>query len=386
VPESGLRELRRALLDFVATPTSVVLRALAAPDARLCIDMRRSLLSDDSASLLALLEELQPAQRAGMTAFGHDGRTVLVAPAAGDRPESRKVLVFSHPEAGRVSEVVVYTDGTVPPAETSSVDAVTPIGATRSSVAAGLGSPFELERARVLVTASSDALGFEIASAFLRAGASVAFHGARPSLSVPEPRERAMCAYVRADLSNPAEAERLVLESVSALGGPITILVNNLGPWDSTPLSAISDQAWLEGMQANLGAALQLCQLVAPGMREAGRGSIINISASSAYTRDHGLYGFAKAALGLATESLAVELAPYITVNAVAPGQIEESVPLMNSIDPGAVPHMLSRTPAGRFVTRAEIADLVVALTGPTFDMVTGAVIPADGGYRIPRS
>ncbi|MCU1656733.1 MAG: hypothetical protein JWO57_1389, partial [Pseudonocardiales bacterium] len=259
------------------------------------------------------------------------------------------------------------------------------VSTTQPTAAARTGAPDQTAE-RVLVTASSDTLGFGIASAFVRGGASVAFHGTRPDLALPTAADGASVGYLPADLTDADAAERLVLSAASALGGPITVLINNLGPWDSTPLSELSAHAWETGLQVNLGAALRLSQLVAPGMREAGCGRIVNISAGSAYTRDHGLYGFAKSALGVMTETLAYELAPEITVNAIAPGQIEESVEVMNSIDPAAAPAMLRRTPAGRFVTRADVAQAVVALCGPAFDLLTGAVIPLDGGYRIPRN
>jgi NAD(P)-dependent dehydrogenase (short-subunit alcohol dehydrogenase family) len=312
-----------------------------------------------------------------LTALGHADRTVLLAPARPANPGTRAVFVFSHPGAGKVTEIVSYTDGTDPDDATPEA---APAGATRPVAAAGRIEPCT---DRVLVTASSDTLGFEIAHAFLRAGASVAFHGTRSELTVPAPAVGSRAAYLPADLADAEQSEQLVLDAAVALGGPITILINNLGPWDSTPLSQLSGPAWHTGLQVHMGAALRLAQLVAPGMREAGRGRIVNISAGSAYVRDHGLYGFAKGALGLMTETLAYELAPEVTVNAVAPGQIEESVEAMNAIDPTAVPAMLRGTPAGRFVTRAEVARAVVALCEPAFDMVTGVVLPLDGGYRI---
>ncbi len=236
----------------------------------------------------------------------------------------------------------------------------------------------------MLVTGSSAALGLEIARTFVARGAAVVFHGRRRDFEPPRSTDGARTAYVAADLAVADEADRLAAEASAAMGGPITVLVNNLGPWDGTPLSRISLDGWSQALQSGLTAHLRLAQLVAPGMEAAGYGRIINVTAGSAAKRTHGTYGFVKAALSLLTEGLAAELGPRITVNAVAPGQLEESVPDMNAINPAAVPAMLALTPLGRFARRCEVAELVAALTGPQFDAVTGVSIPIDGGYHLP--
>ncbi len=237
---------------------------------------------------------------------------------------------------------------------------------------------------RVLVTGSSAALGFDIAAAFVARGASVVFHGRRPDFSPPLGTDDEATAYVCADLGDEGQADRLAAEATAAVERPINVLINNLGPWDGTPLSDISPAAWQRALASGLTAHLRLAQLLAPGMQSTGYGRIINVTAGSASRRNHGTYGFVKAALGLLTEGLAAELGPNITVNAVAPGQLEESVPLMNAINPVAVPAMLALTPLGRFARRAEVAELIVALTGPAYDAMTGASIPFDGGYHLP--
>ena len=80
---------------------------------------------------------------------------------------------------------------------------------------------------------------------------------------------------------------------------------------------------------------------------------------------------------------LAVELGPEVTVNAVAPGQIIESAADIAEFDPTFVDRSIEATPAGRLVTRREVADIVAALCSPTFAVVTGATIPVDGGFRL---
>ena len=93
----------------------------------------------------------------------------------------------------------------------------------------------------------------------------------------------------------------------------------------------------------------------------------------------------AKAAMITLTESMAVELAPEITVNCVAPGQIAESADDIAEFDASFVQRAIARTPIGRLATRNEVAEVILSLCGQRFDMVTGATIPIDGGWRINR-
>jgi enoyl-[acyl-carrier protein] reductase III len=71
-----------------------------------------------------------------------------------------------------------------------------------------------------------------------------------------------------------------------------------------------------------------------------------------------------------------------VTVNAVAPGQIIESAADIAEFDPTFVDRAIEATPAGRLVTRREVAEIVATLCSPTFAVVTGATIPVDGGFR----
>src|SRR5207302_4999838 len=103
-------------------------------------------------------------------------------------------------------------------------------------------------------------------------------------------------------------------------------------------------------------------QCVASGMRRRGWGRIVNISAGSAYVRNHSIYGLSKEAIIFLTEELALELGPEVTVNAVAPGQIAESADDIAEFDPTFVERAVRHTPAGRLVTRAEVAAIVAML------------------------
>lgn len=248
-----------------------------------------------------------------------------------------------------------------------------------------------LQGKTALVTGSSRNLGAVIAERLASYGATVAVN-----YHISEEPARALVARLRAetgrehvalpgDMARPDDVRALVEGALDALGGRVDVLVNNAGPFSMTPFVELEEAEWDRILDANLKAAYLASQLVAPGMRQAGWGRIVNIAAGSIVLRNHSVYGLAKSALVVLTEELACELGPEITVNALAPGQIAESGPDIEEIDPGFVARAIAATPAGRLVTRSEVAELVALLCSPAFDMVTGATIPVDGGWRFYR-
>lgn len=238
-----------------------------------------------------------------------------------------------------------------------------------------------------LVTGASRSLGAQIAYAMATAGARVVvnYHSARQAaLDVLARLPGSGHVAVGADASRPAEVDQLVTESERLSGQVIDIVVNNAGPFSMTPYAELDPAEFDLIWNTNVRAAYLAARRTAPGMIEAGWGRIVNISAGSAYLRNHSVYSLAKDAMITLTEQLAVELGPSVAVNCVAPGQILESAQDMAGFDAGFVARTTARTPAGRLVTRADVAGVVLALCSPTFDMVTGATVPVDGGARLP--
>jgi NAD(P)-dependent dehydrogenase (short-subunit alcohol dehydrogenase family) len=234
-----------------------------------------------------------------------------------------------------------------------------------------------------LVTGSSRNLGAVIAERLAAQGATVAvtYRGSQQAAEALVERLGAGHVAVGGDLASDAGA--LVDAAADALGGRIDVLVHNAGPFSMTPFTELGEDEWDEIFDVNVKAAQVATRHLAPAMRAAGWGRIVLLSAGSAYLRNHSIYGLAKQALSFLAEELALELGPEITVNAVAPGQIAESADDIAAYDPSFVERAIAHTPAGRLVTRAEVAELVVALCGPSFDMVTGATLPVDGGWRL---
>ncbi len=241
----------------------------------------------------------------------------------------------------------------------------------------------------VLITGAARHLGAVIAAEF-------AAHGARVAISDRQFTEEAVkraealnrgpgqAANLVCDVSDPAQI-RDVVERVKETFGPVDIMINNAGPFAMDPFLTLRVEDWDFVMNANLRAIYLFAQHVALSMNERGWGRIINVSAGSAFIRNHSVYSLAKAGVRFLTEALALELKPGVTVNAVAPGQIAESAPDISAYDPTFVERAIRITPTGRLVTRADVARMMVRLCSPEFDMVTGLTIPMDGGARLPR-
>lgn len=241
-----------------------------------------------------------------------------------------------------------------------------------------------------LVTGSSRNLGAAIAAELAQRGARVVvtyrehLADAQQVLDSLPAVARGDHLLIGANLTTLQGAEALAAEAVQRTGG-LDIVVNNAGPFDMEPFLKLELSRFDEVWTANVGAVVAIVRTVAPVMRVAGHGRIVNISASSAYIRNHAVYTLAKSALITLTEQLALELGPEITVNAVAPGQIAESADEISAIDPTFVERCVAATPLGKLVTRAQVATLVASMCGHEFDQVTGVTIPIDGGWRLPR-
>jgi len=240
-----------------------------------------------------------------------------------------------------------------------------------------------------LVTGAARNLPAVVAAEFAAAGAAVAINDVANQdqaevLAASIRAKGGRASVFMADVADRAQLAHLVAEVENKLG-TVDILVNGAGPFAMDPFPELPEADWDRVMDANLKAVYMLAGLVAPGMRAKGWGRIINISAGSADLRNHSIYGLAKWGIRHLTESLALELGPEITVNAISPGQIAESAPDISEFDPTFVERAIAWTPVGRLVTRLEIAQMMVLMCSPMFDIITGETLRMDGGWGIPR-
>jgi NAD(P)-dependent dehydrogenase (short-subunit alcohol dehydrogenase family) len=114
-------------------------------------------------------------------------------------------------------------------------------------------------------------------------------------------------------------------------------------------------------------------------MKANGRGHIVNIAATSAFNVSGSVYSLAKAGVVHLTEAFALDLAPEVRVNAIAPDLIAEN----EDNPPGLAEETIAATPLGRLVSRIEIGMMVCLMCSSAFDFVTGQTILMDGGRSI---
>jgi NAD(P)-dependent dehydrogenase (short-subunit alcohol dehydrogenase family) len=236
-----------------------------------------------------------------------------------------------------------------------------------------------------LVTGASSGSGVDIAQELARRGARVAIHyrssraGADAAVAAIQAAGGEAQAF-QADVAVADDVRRLVGEVEAGLG-PVSVLVNNAGPFADTAFRTLTERDWDYVLNANLKSVLVASQRVLPGMEALGWGRIVNLGATSGLVRSHSVYGLAKAALLHLTESMAVEFAPHVTVNAVVPSQIASA---RTDKMPAYKAAAIAATPLKRLVTQAEIARMVALVCSPAFDFVTGRAIVMDGGRSIP--
>jgi NAD(P)-dependent dehydrogenase (short-subunit alcohol dehydrogenase family) len=231
-----------------------------------------------------------------------------------------------------------------------------------------------------LVTGADTGIGWAIANRLQADGFALAFHtrdeedDARARFE--EIAGRGPVHWVSGDVSDPHAGERLVGEAIAGLGR-LDVLVNNAGVTVSKPALELGADDFDRIFGVDVKGAFFLAIAAARRMREQGGGSIVNVTSVHEHVPRPGLalYAGAKAALGMITRSLALELGPEgIRVNAVAPGAIaternEEARALAGEI------------PLGRAGEPAEVAAVVSFLASEQASYVTGASYLVDGGF-----
>ena len=246
-----------------------------------------------------------------------------------------------------------------------------------------------------LVTGAARRIGAAIARRLHADGFDLALHyrdsaDAMQGLAAELEAARAGSALaLQADLATFDRLPELVARAVGRFGR-LDALVNNASAFFPTPLGTTTPAQWDTLMAANARAPFFLAQAAAPHLR-ATRGAIVNLADIHGQRplRGHAVYGMGKAALLHMTRALALELAPEVRVNAVAPGAILWPEPELKpdgggagdsaGRDAAARAAILARTPLGRTGTAAEVAEAVAwLLRGATY--TTGQVIRVDGG------
>lgn len=233
----------------------------------------------------------------------------------------------------------------------------------------------------ILITGAARRVGRELALAVARAGGDVVIHYGRSQVEASSLCEEIQAmgrqAYnVQADLNDPAQVSRLI--PIASEHGPLFGLVNNASIFETHTWSDTSPDDWNRHLMVNLTTPFLLSQAFARQLPSDATGRIVNMLdwRSLRPGADHLPYTVSKSALAALTRSLAIALAPNISVNGLALGAV---------LPPSAgeaPPNILKNVPAGRWAQLQEVGQaLIFLLDGPSY--ITGEIIHVDGGRHL---
>ena len=240
---------------------------------------------------------------------------------------------------------------------------------------------------RALITGGGRRIGRAIAIGLARQGYSVALHWHRAESDTGDTVCECLVAgapaasSLRADLSCRAERDDLMGRAAEALGGSISLLVNNASLFKRDDYAGARKDAAEDNLAVGLAAPFALTRSFAQQPEPAPNGNIINLLDADLCRpgEDFASYRLAKAGLAALTQDAALALAPGIRVNAIAPG------PVLPAATESTAHFERSRrlAPLGRHASIEEIVRTVLhILACPS---MTGATIPLDGGRRLAR-
>ncbi|MFN8051699.1 MAG: SDR family oxidoreductase [Acidimicrobiales bacterium] len=237
----------------------------------------------------------------------------------------------------------------------------------------------------VIVTGGTKGIGRTICERFLELGADVLTCGRTEPADLPSAGGRT-AAFTACDVRDPEQVDALVGEA-ERRWGRVDIVINNAGGSPHVDAATASPRFSESIIRLNLVAPLHLAQRANATMQgqESG-GTIINIASVSAVRPSPGTaaYGAAKAGLLNLTQSLAVEWAPKVRVNAVTCGLIETEQAEMHYGDADGVAAVAATVPLGRMGTPGDVADTCVYLASPLASYVSGAQVLLHGGGERP--
>ena len=248
-------------------------------------------------------------------------------------------------------------------------------------------NPAPAQRAAVLVTGGAKRIGAAISRTLHAAGADIVIHCNRSrdaadalahALNAERPKS---AAVVQGDLLAFNALKGLVHQAHSCFGR-LDGLVNNASTFYATPVGTIEEDQWSELIDANLKAPLFLAQAAAPFLRQ-NRGAIVNLIDIHAERplKNFAVYTSAKAGLSGLTRSLAIDLAPEVRVNGVAPGAIlwPDDGQHYDQVERDRI---VAQTPLQRTGSAEDIAGAVkYLLLDATY--ATGQILAIDGGRSI---
>jgi NAD(P)-dependent dehydrogenase (short-subunit alcohol dehydrogenase family) len=256
-----------------------------------------------------------------------------------------------------------------------------------------MGDQMSLNDKRVLITGAARRVGHELALAIARAGGDVVIHYGQSQADAQSLCEEIQAmgreAFVlQADLDDLSQVSTLIPRASEH--GHLFALVNNAAIFEPLSWQSTTLEAWNHHLMVNLTTPFLLSQAFARLLPFGETGRIVNLLDWRALRpgADHLPYTISKSALAALTRSLAVALAPQISVNGLALGAVLPPVTKLDSAAGGtpdrndASPNFLKNIPAGRWADLDEVGQsLIFLLDGPSY--ITGEIIHIDGGRHL---
>lgn len=245
----------------------------------------------------------------------------------------------------------------------------------------------KLEGKVAIVTGATSGMGRASAKLFAQEGAKVVVTGRneeRAKEVVDDIKADGNEAiYVIADMSDLDDVKKIFDVTMEEYG-TVDILFNNAGMLSMSPLMDLTIDEWNKIFNVNVTSSLVLTQLVAPVMKEKGKGTIVNTCSVASFGAHHGFAAYvdSKHAMAGLTKSIAWELGPEIRCNGIAPGLIHTA--MVDSIGgPAALQQMIDQCPVKRCGEPEDIAAVALFLASDDSAFLDGQIIKVDGGFEI---
>ena len=188
---------------------------------------------------------------------------------------------------------------------------------------------------------------------------------------------------VQGDVSQTHEAAAVVEKTLNYFGR-LDLVVANAGIWEGAPVDEMSDEVWDRVINHNLRGTWTICRAAVPAMRRQGSGAIVIVSSTAGQRGEAGYSNYAASKGGQISfaKSLAIELAPNIRVNCVAPGWVDTELndPVFGPGTNGYKHEVEQAIPLHRIATADDVASAIVFLGSDWARHITGEVLNINGG------